>query len=73
MRRSPEECEVTWGEAVGGKSCDIVKFGLSDITTTVGTMMPDIAPLEAGEPRQLGPFRIVGRIGEGGQGIVYLG
>ncbi|WP_326820032.1 bifunctional serine/threonine-protein kinase/glutamate ABC transporter substrate-binding protein [Streptosporangium sp. NBC_01756] len=36
-------------------------------------MMPEIAPLEAGEPRRLGPFRIVGRIGEGGQGIVYLG
>ncbi|GAA4226269.1 hypothetical protein GCM10023075_26310 [Streptosporangium album] len=35
--------------------------------------MPEIAPLEAGEPRQLGPFRVVGRIGEGGQGIVYLG
>lgn len=35
--------------------------------------MPEIAPLEAGEPRRLGPFRIVGRIGEGGQGIVYLG
>ncbi|WP_051864429.1 bifunctional serine/threonine-protein kinase/glutamate ABC transporter substrate-binding protein [Streptosporangium roseum] len=36
-------------------------------------MMPEIAPLEAGEPRRLGPFRIVGRIGEGGQGVVYLG
>ncbi|ACZ84254.1 serine/threonine-protein kinase PknD [Streptosporangium roseum] len=35
--------------------------------------MPEIAPLEAGEPRRLGPFRIVGRIGEGGQGVVYLG
>lgn len=35
--------------------------------------MPQIAPLEAGEPRQLGQFRVVGRIGEGGQGIVYLG
>ncbi len=35
--------------------------------------MPEIAPLEAGEPRQLGPFRVVGRVGEGGQGIVYLG
>lgn len=35
--------------------------------------MPDIAPLEAGEPRQVGPFRVVGRIGEGGQGVVYLG
>ncbi|MEU1730329.1 transporter substrate-binding domain-containing protein [Streptosporangium sp. NPDC020145] len=36
-------------------------------------MMPQIAPLGAGEPHQLGQFRIVGRIGEGGQGIVYLG
>ncbi|WP_326635801.1 transporter substrate-binding domain-containing protein [Streptosporangium sp. NBC_01755] len=36
-------------------------------------MMSEIAPLEAGEPRQLGPFRVVGKIGEGGQGIVYLG
>lgn len=35
--------------------------------------MPHIAPLEAGEPHRLGQFRIVGRIGEGGQGIVYLG
>lgn len=35
--------------------------------------MPEIAPLEAGEPQRLGPFRIVGRIGEGGQGVVYLG
>ncbi|GIH74323.1 hypothetical protein Plo01_07520 [Planobispora longispora] len=35
--------------------------------------MPQIEPLGAGEPRQLGPFRVVGRIGEGGQGIVYLG
>ncbi|MGV9596604.1 serine/threonine-protein kinase [Streptosporangium sandarakinum] len=35
--------------------------------------MPEIAPLEAWEPRRLGRFRVVGRIGEGGQGIVYLG
>ncbi|GGS81869.1 hypothetical protein GCM10010156_45750 [Planobispora rosea] len=35
--------------------------------------MSQIEPLGAGEPRQLGPFRVVGRIGEGGQGIVYLG
>ncbi|MFI6506703.1 protein kinase [Streptosporangium sp. NPDC050855] len=36
-------------------------------------MMPQIAPLGAGEPDRLGPFRVLGRIGEGGQGIVYLG
>jgi serine/threonine protein kinase len=35
--------------------------------------MPQISPLVAGDPTQLGSFRLSGRIGEGGQGIVYLG
>ncbi|WP_431893930.1 protein kinase domain-containing protein [Nonomuraea sp. bgisy101] len=35
--------------------------------------MPQIAPLTAGDPSQLGSFTLSGRIGEGGQGIVYLG
>ncbi|WP_327087552.1 serine/threonine-protein kinase [Nonomuraea sp. NBC_01738] len=35
--------------------------------------MPQISPLVAGDPDQLGSFRLSGRIGEGGQGIVYLG
>ncbi|MEU6793460.1 transporter substrate-binding domain-containing protein [Nonomuraea wenchangensis] len=35
--------------------------------------MPQIAPLVAGDPPHLGSFRLSGRIGEGGQGIVYLG
>ncbi|MFC0861928.1 serine/threonine protein kinase [Sphaerimonospora cavernae] len=30
-------------------------------------------PPEPGDPTQLGPYRIRGRIGEGGQGAVYLG
>ncbi|MGW2196370.1 serine/threonine-protein kinase, partial [Streptosporangium sp. NPDC001682] len=30
-------------------------------------------PLEPGDPRVLGEFEIVGRLGEGGQGIVYEG
>ncbi|MEV4524914.1 protein kinase [Streptosporangium sp. NPDC049304] len=31
------------------------------------------APLIEGDPPRLGPFDLVGRLGEGGQGIVYLG
>ncbi|WP_248958061.1 serine/threonine-protein kinase [Sphaerisporangium perillae] len=30
-------------------------------------------PLRAEDPRQLGGYRLVGRLGRGGQGIVYLG
>jgi serine/threonine protein kinase len=35
--------------------------------------MPQISPLLAGDPVRLGPFTLTGRIGEGGQGTVYLG
>ncbi|MEO3808831.1 serine/threonine-protein kinase [Sphaerisporangium sp. B11E5] len=35
--------------------------------------MPELGPLGRGDPQQLGPFRLSGRIGEGGQGVVYLG
>ncbi|MEV0202203.1 transporter substrate-binding domain-containing protein [Nonomuraea sp. NPDC050691] len=35
--------------------------------------MPQISPLVTGDPAELGSFRLTGRIGEGGQGIVYLG
>ncbi|GAA2093474.1 serine/threonine-protein kinase [Actinomadura alba] len=34
--------------------------------------MPAVS-LEPGDPRTLGRFRLLGRLGEGGQGIVYLG
>ncbi|MEW2358589.1 ABC transporter substrate-binding protein [Spirillospora sp. NPDC029432] len=35
--------------------------------------MPEIAPLREGDPRTLGPYRLTGLLGEGGQGSVYLG
>ncbi|MCO6011117.1 serine/threonine protein kinase [Actinoallomurus purpureus] len=35
--------------------------------------MPDAAPLEPGDPAALGQYRVVGRLGAGGQGAVFLG
>ncbi|GAA1009043.1 hypothetical protein Aple_063920 [Acrocarpospora pleiomorpha] len=32
-----------------------------------------IVPLGPGDPKEIGPFTISGQLGEGGQGIVYLG
>ncbi|MEZ0075477.1 BMP family ABC transporter substrate-binding protein [Planotetraspora sp. GP83] len=34
--------------------------------------MPDLHPLLSGEPDQFGDYRVLGRIGQGGQGAVYL-
>jgi serine/threonine protein kinase len=35
--------------------------------------MPESAPLTGGDPRSLGAHTLLGRLGEGGQGLVYLG
>ncbi|PRX01765.1 UNVERIFIED_ORG: serine/threonine protein kinase [Actinomadura viridilutea] len=35
--------------------------------------MPDARPLRPGDPTRLGAYEIVGRLGEGGQGSVFLG
>ncbi|MEV0967190.1 serine/threonine-protein kinase [Microtetraspora glauca] len=34
---------------------------------------PDVAPLRPGDPPRLGAYDLGGRLGEGGQGVVYLG
>jgi serine/threonine protein kinase len=35
--------------------------------------MPDAQPLEPTDPARLGAYRLTGRLGSGGQGVVYLG
>ncbi|MEU8797236.1 protein kinase [Spirillospora sp. NPDC048819] len=35
--------------------------------------MPDALPLRSGDPTELGGYMILGRLGEGGQGAVFLG
>ncbi|MFI0445660.1 serine/threonine-protein kinase [Actinomadura sp. 6N118] len=35
--------------------------------------MRDVSPLRDGDPDRLGRYRLVGRLGEGGQGVVFLG
>ncbi|GLW96254.1 protein kinase [Microtetraspora sp. NBRC 16547] len=34
--------------------------------------MPEIAPLQPGDPKRIGRYRLKGRLGVGGQGVVYL-
>ncbi|WP_214409840.1 serine/threonine-protein kinase [Sphaerisporangium fuscum] len=40
-------------------------------SSTLPTQTP--APLPKGEPDQIGPYRLIGSLGQGGQGAVYLG
>ncbi|MEV5414187.1 protein kinase [Thermopolyspora sp. NPDC052614] len=35
--------------------------------------MPEVRPLRPGDPVAVGDYRLTGRLGEGGQGVVYLG
>src|SRR5687768_9369896 len=35
--------------------------------------MPRQTPLRLGDPGEIGGYRLVGRVAEGGQGVVYLG
>jgi regulator of protease activity HflC (stomatin/prohibitin superfamily)/predicted Ser/Thr protein kinase len=42
-------------------------------TTGWGGHAPGGTPLEAGDPANIGPYHLMGRLGAGGQGVVYLG
>ncbi|MEV0388083.1 protein kinase [Nonomuraea sp. NPDC050643] len=35
--------------------------------------MPNVEPLRQGDPPTVGAYRLMGRLGQGGQGVVYLG
>lgn len=39
----------------------------------MGAEIPGLSPLRAGDPEQLGPWRLIGRLGSGGMGLVFLG
>lgn len=45
----------------------------SDGIPETGVAAPTLASLSARDPRGLGPFRLLGRLGAGGMGRVYLG
>jgi len=38
-----------------------------------GAATPNVMPLNERDPRTVGPYRLAGRLGQGGQGVVYLG
>ncbi|MEU4644893.1 serine/threonine-protein kinase [Micromonospora sp. NPDC023814] len=43
------------------------------MTGLAGAPMPGLTPLWTHDPVTAGPYRLIGRLGAGGQGVVYLG
>lgn len=42
-------------------------------TASQPSLPPELGPLHGGDPGAIGPFRLVGRLGHGGMGVVYGG
>jgi serine/threonine protein kinase len=46
--------------------------GQNDQVTSVESAMSEMLPLRDMDPREVGAYRLLGRLGEGGQGVVFL-
>ncbi len=66
-------CGVCGGSVpAGGDSCP--RCGETRVTTAVHTVpAPSIRTLQPGDPEAIGRFRLLGRLGAGGMGVVFLG
>jgi serine/threonine protein kinase len=60
-----ETCETEWWRVLSRRE-------QNDHVTSAQSAMPDLIPLRATDPREVGVYRLLGRLGEGGQGVVFL-
>jgi serine/threonine protein kinase len=75
----PENGSSTIRSEFARKSPEMVAIGYSGECLAVGLDGAGLEPQEAmdplrpGDPRQVGVYRLVGRLGDGGMGQVFLG
>jgi serine/threonine protein kinase len=48
------------------------RWGQNDQVTSVESAKSEMLPLRDMDPREVGAYRLLGRLGEGGQGVVFL-
>src|SRR6266571_1891840 len=66
-----------WGEAAAGTWRNVIVAcaedpGQNGRVTSARFTMPGMLPLRDRDPREVGAYRLLGRLGEGGQGVVFL-